>query len=119
MNRPVHFEILSEDPAGAAEFYRTVFGWEAARWDGEQDYWMLATGDPAQSGIDGGLMLRHFDQRVINTVLVVDLDMSMERVRAAGGSVVHGPHYISGLGRHAYCSDLEGTLFGIMQADEE
>jgi len=30
MKRPVHFEILAEDPKKIAGFYESLFGWEIA-----------------------------------------------------------------------------------------
>ena len=60
-------------------------------------------------------MGRHFDQPVINTVYVESLDDAIRRVEAAGGKKVHGPNEVPGVGLHAYCSDPEGTLFGLME----
>jgi uncharacterized protein len=114
MNRPVHFEILGNDPARLAEFYGAVFGWKAATWEG-QGYWMLTTGQPDTPGIDGGLMHRHFEQPVINTMAVASLDHALATVAANGGSKVHGPNEIPGVGTHAYCADPEGNLFGLLE----
>lgn len=115
MSRPVHFEILAEDPAKVADFYRQVLGWEIATWDGPQAYWLAKTGAPGSMGIDGGLMHRHLPQPVINTIGVEDLELTLARVLAAGGKLEQGPHDIPGIGRHAYCSDPEGILFGLLQ----
>lgn len=114
MNRPVHFEILTEDPARSTAFYRDVFGWEIATWDGPQSYWLARTGADAR-GIDGGFMHRHFPQPVINTVAVASLDDTLARVEAAGGKKVHGSNEIPGVGRHLYCADPDGTVFGLLQ----
>ena len=115
MNRVVHFEITAEDPKRACEFYDQVFGWKTQTWDGPQGYWLLTTGPKSEPGIDGGVMGKHFPQPVINTVQVESLEATLEKVRAAGGKLAHGPNEIPGVGRHAYCSDPEGTLFGIME----
>lgn len=61
MNRPVHFEILGDDPAALAEFYRGVFGWEIATWEG-QGYWLATTGAAGTPGIDGGTHVRCADR---------------------------------------------------------
>ncbi|MCG7345863.1 hypothetical protein MHZ92_17255 [Sporosarcina sp. ACRSL] len=49
----VGFELSSQEPEKAAEFYSTVFGWKIAepRWD----YWAVSTGGGENSGIDGGI----------------------------------------------------------------
>lgn len=114
MNRPVHFEILGDDPAALAEFYRGVFGWEIATWEG-QEYWLAATGGKETPGIDGGFMKRHFPQAVINTIDVPSWEDAVARIEAAGGKKVHGPHEVPGIGTHVYCADPEGNLFGVMQ----
>ncbi len=114
MNRPVHFEILAENPAAVAEFYAKVLGWRTAAWQG-QTYWLVTTGAADVPGIDGGIMGRHFDQRVINTVEVESLAGALARVEAAGGRKVLGPNEIPGVGMHAYCADPEGTMFGLLE----
>ncbi len=44
MPRVVHFEINSDHPQKAAEFYQEVFGWTVVKWDGPVDYWLVTTG---------------------------------------------------------------------------
>ena len=109
MKRPVHFEILSEDPAKLAEFYKAVFEWEIADWGGgDQTYWLATTGSDTDPGINRGFMQRSLDQAVINTLEVDSLEV-------AGGKIVHGPNEVPGQGTHAYFADPEGILFGVMQ----
>ncbi len=116
MNRPVHFEILADDPDAVAAFYAKVLGWQTASWQG-QTYWLVTTGPDRSRGINGGIMGRHFAQRVINTVEVDSLAQALDRVIAAGGAKVHGPHQIPGVGMHAYCADPEGTMFGLLEPE--
>ncbi len=93
------------------------FGWETAKWgEGGQGYWFVKTG-PGDEGINGGIMHRHFPQPVINTISVHTLDKMIAKVEAAGGAKVHGPTQIPGVGLHAYCTDPEGTFFGLLQPD--
>jgi uncharacterized protein len=115
MNRPVHFEILSDKPEAAAEFYREVFGWKFASWEGPQGYWLVDTGAEGTPGIHGGLMHRHFPQPVINTISVESLEETRAKVEKAGGRTVQGPNEIPGVGTHVYCEDPDGTLFGLLQ----
>lgn len=115
MNRPIHFEILAGEPEKIASFYEDVFGWKTSSWpDGEQAYWLVRTGQDAP-GIDGGIMGRHFEQAVINTVQVASIEGTIAKVEASGGKKVHGPEEIPQVGTHAYCADPEGNLFGILQ----
>jgi predicted enzyme related to lactoylglutathione lyase len=116
MIRPVHFEILADDPQKVGAFYEAALGWTIAAWEGgEEPYWLVTTGPDDVPGINGGIMQRSFPQAVINTAEVESLQEVLDKVEAAGGKVVQGPMDIPGVGRHAYCSDPEGNLFGLMQ----
>lgn len=122
MGRVVHFEILGDDPARLAEFYRAALGWDVQSWEGAEDfqveYLIASTGPKDADGIDGAFMRRQFAQPVINTALVDSLDDALEKTRAAGGKVVFGPQEIPNVGTHAYCEDPEGNLFGVIQEPE-
>ena len=116
MRRPVHFEILADNPEKIAGFYSQVFGWETATWGGEeQTYWLATTGPDGEPGINGAFMERAFDQAVINTIEMDSLEDAISKIEAEGGKVVHGPNDVPGVGIHAYCADPEGNLFGVMQ----
>ena len=116
MNRPIHFEILADEPQKLAAFYETVLDWKIAPWEGGgEPYWLITTGEAGTPGIDGAIMERSFPQAVINTLEVESLPEVLEKVEAAGGKVVLGPNEIPGVGVHAYCSDPEGNLFGLLQ----
>ncbi|MDD5541547.1 MAG: VOC family protein [Acidobacteriia bacterium] len=115
MARPVHFEILANDPEKMAEFYRKTLGWKIATWNDPQAYWLVTTGPDDTPGINGGIMERHFQQAVINTVQVESLEQMIASIEVAGGKKVFGPHEIQGVGTHAYCADPEGNMFGILQ----
>jgi predicted enzyme related to lactoylglutathione lyase len=119
MGRLVHFEILVEDPQEVVKFYESVFGWEIATWGGEQAYWLVTTGPESEGGINGAIMGTSLPQKVINTVDVESLDDMIEKVKAAGGKLVHGPNEVPGVGMHAYCEDSQGVLFGMMQSFED
>ncbi len=116
MNRPIHFEILADDPEKLSVFYEEVFGWKTAAWGGgDQGYWLVTTGPADVPGIDGGMMNRHFEQAVINTVEVADIERVIEQVVSLGGMKKHGPQEVPGIGLHAYLADPEGNLFGVLQ----
>ncbi len=118
MPRVIHFEIGADDPERATKFYEEVFGWQTARWDGPQSYWLMTTGPDGQPGINGGIMQR--DPRfpaTVNTLDVPDVDAYCEKVQASGGRVVHPKHPVSGMGWVAYAQDTEGNVFGMMQFD--
>jgi predicted enzyme related to lactoylglutathione lyase len=116
MSRPVHFEILADDPEKVSAFYKEVFNWEITTWgSGDQTYWLITTGPDDEPGINGGIMGREFEQAVINTLEVESLDEALKRIEAAGGQKIHGPNEIPEVGMHAYCADNEGNLFGVLE----
>ncbi|MDW0117743.1 VOC family protein [Sporosarcina thermotolerans] len=49
----IGFELNSQEPEKAAEFYSTVFGWEIAK--PKWDYRAISTGDIEHGGINGGI----------------------------------------------------------------
>ena len=114
--RPIHFEILVDDARTAIDFYQSVFEWQIEDWEeGVEQNWLVTTGPEQVPGINGAIMNRHFSQAVINTVEVGSLELTLEKVQAAGGKKVHGPSEIPGVENHAYCADPEANLFGILQ----
>lgn len=119
MPRVIHFEIAVDDPDRATKFYEDVFGWQTARWDGPQSYWLMTTGPDSQPGINGAVMRRdpRFPAGVVNTLDVPDVDAYCERVRQGGGKVMMTKHGVPGVGWVAYCHDTEGNLFGMIQFD--
>ena len=118
MPRPVHFEIPAERPERAIEFYQKVFGWTFHKWEGPLEYWLVKTGDPKEPGIDGGLMRRRDPaQPCVNTIGVANLDATLGVVTSSGGECVVPKMPVPGVGWLAYCKDLDGHIFGLMQPD--
>lgn len=119
MSRVIHFEIPTDNPDRAAEFYRTVFGWQIQKWEGPQDYWLVSTGKDSEPGINGGLMRRqHPGAGTCNTIGVASLDEAIANITKHGGKIVVPKMAIPGVGYLAYSSDTEGNIFGVMQADK-
>ena len=118
MPKPVHFEIPSDNVDAAMAFYGAVFGWTFHKWDGPIAYWLITTGPPEEAGINGGLLPRpHPQQPCVNTITVANLDQSLATVAANGGVCVVPRMTVPGVGWMAYCKDLDGHIFGMMQPD--
>ena len=122
MKRPVHFEILADDVEKVADFYREVLDWEISLWEGPKPYWLVNTGPDETSGINGGLMHRHFSQPVINTIEVESLEEMLRKVEEAGGQKVEGPGAdLMGKGEVHLNSGTQGILgiqCGVVVIDE-
>ncbi len=118
MSRVTHFEIPAKDPNAIAAFYTSVFGWTFTKWEGPVDYWLVGTGPDDKPGIDGGLYTPEEGWNgTINTLDVDDLDACVRKVKANGGEVIREKMPVPGVGWLAYCKDVEGSIFGMMQAD--
>jgi len=119
MSRVIHFEIPTDNPDRAAEFYRSAFGWQIQKWPGPQDYWLASTGPEGEPGINGGLLRRpHPGAVTCNTIGVKSMDESLAKIAKSGGKVVVPKMAVPGIGHLAYCSDTEGNIFGVMQPDK-
>jgi uncharacterized protein len=117
MSRVVHFEIAANDVNKVKDFYSKVFGWKIESWGGPMEYWLISTGDEKDMGINGGLFKKNGPQTIINTVGVKNIDESIKNVEKHGGKVTSSKDVIPGVGYFAYCEDVEGNKFGIMQPD--
>jgi predicted enzyme related to lactoylglutathione lyase len=124
-SRVIHFEIQAENPQRASTFYQRVFGWEIAKWGGPIDYWLCTTGPDSERGINGGLLLRRgpapAEGQPVNafvcTLQVENLDQSLARAQAEGGTLAVPKMPVPGIGWLAYIKDTEGNILGLMQPD--
>ena len=113
MPRVIHFEIPMDDAERAVKFYSRVFGWRIEKWAGPIDYWLATTGDASKSGIDGALAQRDQSMGASNTIDVPSVDKSVEKIVAAGGTVVAAKMTVPGVGYAAYCRDTESNLYAL------
>lgn len=125
MNRVMHFEFGAEDPKRLKEFFENVFGWKIERW-GDEDYWLIKTGERGTPGIDGGIFKREegavtsstYDEAVnsVVTAMVLDVDHAAQMVEENGGEIVKQKQEIEKMGWLVYARDTEGNIFGMMEA---
>src|SRR5204863_62134 len=107
----------AENPQRAIDFYSRVFGWKFTQWDGPMDYWLISTGQAPEPGIDGGLLKRRDpSQPCVNTIGVENLEKTIASVLSSGGSLALPKMPVPGVGWLAYCTDIDGNTFGMMQA---
>ena len=125
MTRPVHFEVHVDDMERGRTFYEKVFGWSFQNW-GNNDYYVVITGEEGAPGINGGMMPRQGGQTSdgqqsdmvtawVNAVGVDDLDATLAAVEANGGSIALAKKKMEGVGWVAYAKDTEGNTFGLIQ----
>jgi predicted enzyme related to lactoylglutathione lyase len=117
MPRVIHFEIPADNPKRAVQFYKEVFGWKIEKW-GSVDYWLVATGEDKEPGINGAIGKRSDNLPVTtNTISVVSYEDAVKKIVEAGGKVLNPKMAVPGVGYMTYCKDTEGNVFGIMQND--
>jgi predicted enzyme related to lactoylglutathione lyase len=122
MPRVVHFEISANEPEQVVNFYKNVFNWQIDKWEGPSavEYWMVTTGDPASPGINGGIFKpKELFTGTVNTIEVPNLEAYLEKVKSNGGTVVLEKFAVPTVGYMAYCKDVEGSIFGLMQLDDQ
>lgn len=116
MGRVNHFEITADDVQRARGFY-AIFGWEITD-SGTPgvEYWLAHTGPETEIGANGAIMPRSYNsQPAILWIGVDDLDVMIERVKAAGGGIAGERQSIPGVGETIYARDTEGNTFGMIQ----
>lgn len=129
MNRVVHFEIHAGDIRIVEKFYQDVFGWDIKDMGPEMgNYRTVTTGvdlpGSTWPGINGGITPRSGDNLplegdAVNAfVCIIEVDnieLYLEKVGSAGGSISLDTMEVPKLGKLAYCKDIEGNLFGMLQ----
>lgn len=120
--RFVWYELMTSDPAPAADFYGRVMGWSAkdAGLVGHS-YTIISAADvpvgglmaipprAAQAGAKPGWM---------GYIGVADVDTFASRVQAAGGAIHHPAEDIPGVGRFAVVADPQGASFALFKGNE-
>jgi uncharacterized protein len=120
--RVVHFEVPYDDAERARGFYAEVFGWQINPIP-ELSYDIVSTGPvsdqgmPTEPGFIGGGMTQRGDTvpKPMITIAVADIDETLEKVRARGGSAVGDKVPVADMGTAAYFQDSEGNLMGLWQ----
>lgn len=108
------YELLTDDPAAALDFYRSVVGWEGRTFPGGGDYTVLQ--------IDGdgvaGLMRMPPDIGMppvwMGYIHVEDVDAATQKAVDAGGRLHRPPQDIPGAGRMSMVGDPQGAVFHLM-----
>jgi predicted enzyme related to lactoylglutathione lyase len=113
-------ELLTRDVQGAKNFYSALLGWkpvDTLRYGIR--YSVFKMGDASV----GGLLPIGADWGPVSPYwqilfAVEECDATVDRARAAGGSLVYGPNDIPNAGRAAILSDPAGAIFVVMQPNE-
>jgi uncharacterized protein len=113
-------DLLTDDVKSAREFYPALFGWEAVDLDLGQGpaYTFLHLDGVPVAGLGrqpAGIGQGRLPPRWNAYVVVDDLDATLNRVGAAGGTMAVGPTNAVGRGRIAVLSDPDGVPLGLFE----
>jgi predicted enzyme related to lactoylglutathione lyase len=117
---PIWYELLSADPQASKAFYEQVIGWTVHDAEpGGMDYRMIDTGD---GGFVGGLMGLTPEMQGggakpgwLFYIGVDDVDASVAKITAAGGTIRMPAIDLPGVGRMALVADPQGIPFYVMR----
>ena len=112
-NPVVHWELWSEDPDNAAEFYGKVFDWEM-RSIPEMSYHLAETG--GEGGINGGIMKPQqgpWPAKLTFYIDVDDLAAYRRKITDAGGKIVVEEMAVPGVGSFTLFEDPDGRVIGL------
>ncbi|MEO7795739.1 MAG: VOC family protein [Thermoanaerobaculia bacterium] len=119
-NPVVHFEFWSDAPASTAEFYTRAFDWKMEHVP-ELAYWMADTdGAEGNKGMNGGIFrpdgeASSWPAKTAIYIQVPALAPALERVVAAGGSILVERKEIPGMGALSLFSDPDGRVVGLWE----
>ncbi|WP_026585395.1 VOC family protein [Bacillus sp. J33] len=114
MARVVGFELNSQEPEKAAQFYSKVFGWEIS--EPNWEYWPVKTGDDQCSGINGGISRgpNDYPHGTRIQIEVESIDEAISSAKDNGALVVREKMDFDNF-YLAYLMDPTGLGFGLIQ----
>jgi predicted enzyme related to lactoylglutathione lyase len=118
INGFIWYELLTSDPDAAARFYGAVVGW-VAKDSGQQgmDYRYLTMNSVPVGGLMAlptGAAAAGMRPGWLGYIAVGDVDRSVARIVAAGGTVLMPATTLPGVGRIALVADPQGAAFYLM-----
>jgi predicted enzyme related to lactoylglutathione lyase len=114
MGRVVSFEMSSQNPEKATEFYSKVFGWKVA--DPNWGYWPVQTKGEKSIGIDGGVSKGPADYpHGTRIMLEIDsIDDALEKSKVNGAQILRDKMEFDNF-YLAYIVDPVGICFGLIE----
>jgi hypothetical protein len=126
MDGVVHFEMPYENRERMTTFYESAFGWETQVLGPEMWNYVVVTTTPTTpdrmpihpGAINGGFHEKPADPAAHHPSLVIavqDVHEAMQKITAAGGTLLTEPMDIPGIGQYVSFRDPEGNRVSILQ----
>jgi predicted enzyme related to lactoylglutathione lyase len=110
-------DLMTPDPARAADFYRQVFGWEADPGKDNSGYLHLKAGEHFIGGIPpAGSLPPGTPPNWLLYVAVENCDASTAKATSKGARVYMGPMTMEGVGRWSVVADPQGAVLALFEA---
>jgi predicted enzyme related to lactoylglutathione lyase len=109
-------ELITDDAAKAAAFYRQVFGWTEEKMQGLKGEYTIFKKDGASAG---GMMQATAEMKLTHPYWLVyfaveNCDRSVAQVRQLGGRAMLEPTDIPDIGRISVLTDPQGAYFAVI-----
>lgn len=108
-----HIELSTRDIEESKKFYSDVFEWKIQDFPG-MDY---ATFE-AEGGTGGGFSPVSEDSPAVSTLIYIntpELEKTLQKIKAAGGTILMDGYDIQGVGRMATFKDPTGNMVALLQ----
>ena len=117
LGRPVWYELMTTDRAGAETFYRNVVGWTSAPFEGSpMPYTVFKRNEQSQVA---GLMERPADMKMppfwAMYIATPNLEETVSHIKRVGGRELSEAIDIPNVGRMQMVADPQGAAFHVIQ----
>lgn len=119
LGRPVWYELMTTDTAGAAAFYNKVIGWSSAPFEGSPDPYTVfkRSGDVQVAGLMERPQGMNMPPFWALYVAVPNLEEAVAHIKRLGGSELSPLIEIPTVGRLQMMKDPQGAAFYIIQPE--
>ncbi len=110
------FELITDNPGEAIQFYEAVHGWSAHRTPKEGvEYWMFKLNDKPIAGMQTDASPTNGKNHWLVYFCVSDLSATLDKCLQLGGSVIFGPVNEPSIGDYGVATDNQNMHFGLVQ----
>lgn len=114
---PIWNELITTDVDTATRYYEALIGWKMVPTSpGKNPYTIAKVGPDAVAGLFQPATPPAHSMWIVS-FQTSDIDATIEKVLASGGTVIHPASTVSGIGRTAWVADPTGAIFGLMQPE--